>query len=72
MALDEYVELLNRDSKIVCSGYQTKDSILRHPKEFPHIVNFVKHYDTFCGVTTKKEIHNHPSYEQDVNFFLKN
>lgn len=71
MALDEYVELLNRDSKIVCSGYQTKDSILRHSKEFPHIVNFVKHYDTFCGVTTKKGIHNFPSYEQDVKKIVK-
>lgn len=30
MALDEYVELLNRDSKIACSGFQTKESIIAH------------------------------------------
>ena len=66
MALDEYVELLNRESKIACSGYQTKESILRHSKEFPHIVNYVKHFDVFCGVTNKKGFHNLPSYEQDV------
>ncbi|XP_056014422.1 uncharacterized protein LOC125649436 [Ostrea edulis] len=66
MALDEYVELLNRDSKVVCSGFQTKESILRHSKEFPHIVNFVKHFDSVCNVTTRKGFHHLPSYAEDV------
>ena len=30
LALDEYVELLNRDSKYACSGFQTKESIVAH------------------------------------------
>lgn len=34
MALDEYVELLNRDSKVAATGCQTKDSILSKSKEF--------------------------------------
>ncbi|XP_062600399.1 uncharacterized protein LOC134262037 [Saccostrea cucullata] len=66
MALDEYVELLNRDSKIACSGFQTKDSILYHSKEFPMVVNFVKHHDSICDVTQRKGFHHLPSYLEDV------
>lgn len=39
MALDEYVELLNRDTKQACSGHQTKTSILKHSKEYPHLID---------------------------------
>ena len=35
LALDEYVELLNRDSKYACSGFQTKESIVAHSKDSP-------------------------------------
>lgn len=66
MALDEYVELLNRDSKIACSGFQTKESILYHSKEFPMVVNFVKHHDSICDVTQRKGFHHLPSYLEDV------
>lgn len=41
MVLDEYVEFLNCDSKIVCLGFQIKESIL----EFLMVVNVVKYYD---------------------------
>lgn len=34
MALDEYVKLLNCDSKIACSGFKTKESVLYHSKVF--------------------------------------
>lgn len=63
MLLDEYVELLNRDSKIVCLGYKIKDSIFRYLKEFLYFVNFVKYYDIFCGVIIKKGIYNFFFYE---------
>lgn len=66
MALDEYVELLNRDSKIACSDFQTKESILYHSKEFPMVVNFVKHHDSICNVTQRKGFHHLPSYLEDV------
>lgn len=66
MALDEYVELLNRESKDMCSGFQTKESILAHSKEFPHIINYVKHYDDFCAVSKRKGFHHLPSYSEDV------
>jgi len=66
MALDEYVELLNRDSKNTCSGFQTKESILLHSKEFPHLINFVKHFDSFCNVSTRKGFHHLPSYAEDI------
>ena len=66
MALDEYVELLNRDSKVTCSGFQTKESIIRHSKEFPHLINFVKQFDTFSSVPARKGFHHMPSYSVDV------
>ncbi|XP_069109674.1 uncharacterized protein [Argopecten irradians] len=66
MALDEYVELLNRDSKVTCSGFQTKDSILARSKEFPILMNFVKHYDSVCDVSQRKGFHHLPSYCEDV------
>ena len=52
ITLDEYVKLQNRESKVkvMCSGYQTKESILSHSKEYPHVINYVKHYDDFCHV----------------------
>lgn len=51
IALDEFVEMLHRDSKVACSGHQTKDSTLDHSKEYPHIVNMTKH--KICGVVQK-------------------
>ena len=33
IALDEYLEMVNRDRKVVCTGNQTKESIILHIKE---------------------------------------
>lgn len=71
MALDEYVELLNRDCKIACSGFQTKESIIAHSKEFPHIINSTKHFDAICEVTGRKGFHTVPSYFKDVQKVFK-
>lgn len=71
LALDEYVELLNRDSKIVCNGYQTKESIMRHSKEFPLLVNFVKHLEAVSDIRGRKGFHTIPSYKGDVQRILK-
>lgn len=71
MALDEYVELLNRDSKIACSGFQTKESIIAHSKEFPHIINLTKHFDVICEVTGRKGFHTVASYLKDVQKIFK-
>ncbi|XP_071151008.1 uncharacterized protein [Mytilus edulis] len=66
MALDEYVELLNRYTKNASSGFQTKESIILHSKEFPNIINFVQHFDSFCNVSVRKGFHHLPSYAEDV------
>lgn len=66
ISLDEYVELLNRDMKNTCSGFQTKESIILHSKEFPHLIAAVKHFDTISEVSGRKGFHNLPSYQQDV------
>jgi hypothetical protein len=66
MALDEYVELLNRDTKQACSGHQTKASILKHSKEYPHLIDAIKHIDLINEVQGRKGIHKHPSYKKDV------
>ena len=58
--------MLHRDSKVTCSGHQTKDSILDHSKEYPHIVNMTKYFDKISGVVQKKGFHHLPSYKQDV------
>lgn len=71
IALDEYVELLNRDSKAACTGFQTKESILAHSKEFPHLVNSVHHYDALCAVPGRKGFHKLPSYVEDVKKVVK-
>ncbi|XP_069109713.1 uncharacterized protein [Argopecten irradians] len=66
MALDEYVEMINRDTKNACTGSQTKESIIAHSKEFPHLVDAVKHYDMICDVRKRKGFHKLPSYKIDV------
>lgn len=66
MALDEFVELVNRDTKATCSGFQTKESILSHSREFPHLINASKHFDTICDVRKRKGFHKEPSYLEDV------
>lgn len=45
IALDEYLKMLNRDSKIACRGHQTKESILKHLKEYPLLVEITKHVE---------------------------
>lgn len=42
IALDEYLEMLNSDSKIACRGHQTKKSILKHSKEYPLLVEMTE------------------------------
>nr|XP_034298978.1 uncharacterized protein LOC109620531 isoform X1 [Crassostrea gigas] len=66
MALDEYVELLNRDTKQACSGHQTKTSILKHSKEYPHLIDAIKHIDMINEIKNRKGIHKYPSYKKDV------
>ncbi|KAK6168270.1 hypothetical protein SNE40_022131 [Patella caerulea] len=71
MALDEYVEMVNRDSKVACSGHQTKESILSHSKEYPHLINISKHFDSVSEVRKRKGFHHLPSYKEDVNKVTK-
>ena len=66
ISLDEYLEMLNRDSKIACSGHKTKDSIITHSKEYPHLINFVGHFDNITEVKGRKGFHHIPSYKSDV------
>ena len=66
IALDEFVEILNRDTKDTCSGHQTKESIIRHSKEYPHLINAVKNMDVICAVSRRKGFHKIPSYKSDV------
>ena len=66
MALDEFVELVNRDTKATCSGFQPKDSIFTHSREFPHLSNATKHFDTICEVRKRKGFHKEPSHLEDV------
>ncbi|XP_033759941.1 uncharacterized protein LOC117342076 [Pecten maximus] len=66
IALDEYVELLNRETKDTCSGFQTKESIIAHSKEFPHLIDAVKHFDSICEIRQRKGFHKLPSYKNDV------
>ncbi|XP_052797544.1 uncharacterized protein LOC128229766 isoform X1 [Mya arenaria] len=58
LSLDEFVEILNRDTKNATHGFQTKDSIVQHSKEFPHLVHAVKHFDAMCEVKKEKGFTN--------------
>lgn len=66
IALDEFVEMLNRDSKVACSGHQTVESIIQHSKEYPHIINLTKHYDFISEIHQRKGFHHLPSYKDDI------
>lgn len=66
VALDEYLELLNRESKIACSGHQTKNSIIEHSKEYPHLVGFVQHLESISDMNPRKGFHHLPNYQEDV------
>lgn len=71
VSLDEYLEMLNRDSKIACSGHKTKESILAHSKEYPHLINLVSHFDVITEIHSRKGFHHIPSYKEDVLKVLK-
>lgn len=71
IALDEYLEMLNRDSKVVYSGYQTKESIILHSKSYPILFNFVKHFDEISCIRERKGFHHLSSYQTDVSRVLK-
>jgi hypothetical protein len=70
IALDEYLEMLNRDSKIACRGHQTKDSILKHSKEYPILVEMTKLVEKISHASVRKGFHHLPSYESDVKMVL--
>lgn len=71
IALDAFVEMLNRDSQVACSGHQTEDSIVQHSKEYPHIINIAKQYDVISDIKSKKGFHHLPSYKEDLRKVLK-
>lgn len=71
ISLDEYLEMLNRDTKVTCSAHQTKESILQHSKEYPHLVNFVHHFDNITHLKGKKGFHHIPTYQADVQKITK-
>lgn len=71
IALDEYLEMLNRDSKIACRGHQTKESILKHSKEYPLLVEMTKHVEKISSACVRKGFHHLPSYTADVQLVLK-
>ncbi|XP_078310147.1 uncharacterized protein LOC111108372 isoform X3 [Crassostrea virginica] len=66
ISLDEYLEMLNRDSKVVATGHQTKESILQNSKDYPHLVNIKDHFEDINGVRKRKGFHHLPSYRNDV------
>lgn len=65
--------MLNRDSKVACSGHQTEDSsgIVQHSKEYPHTINIAKHYDVISDIKSMKGFHYLPSYKEDFRKVLK-
>lgn len=58
MALDEYVEFMNREIKSASTGHQTKESLIKHSKDFPFLVESVQHFDDMCDVRGRKGFHH--------------
>ncbi|XP_063435141.1 uncharacterized protein LOC134716217 [Mytilus trossulus] len=71
IALDEHLEMLNRDSKITCTGHQTKESIIKHSKEYAHLINYIKYFELISGTRKRKGFHHLPSYCKDVRKVAK-
>lgn len=71
LALDEYLEMLNRDSKELVKGHQTKTSIISHSKEFPHLINFANQFDIISQIKRRKGFHRLPEYKADVRKVMK-
>lgn len=63
--------MLNRDSKVACSGYQTKESNNLHSKAYPNLINFVKHFAEISCIRERKGFHHLPSYQTYVEIVLK-
>lgn len=71
LAIDEYVEMLNRDSKDIVSGNQTKESIIGHSKAYPHLIDYIKHFDLISQIRKRKGFHKLPKYQDDVKKVVK-
>ena len=66
IALDDNLEMLNRDCKDIVTGHQTKESIIAHSKQYPHLINYIKHFDAMSDVRQRKGFQKLPSYKADV------
>ncbi|KAK3086218.1 hypothetical protein FSP39_015363 [Pinctada imbricata] len=71
IALDEYIEMINRDTKASCTGHKTKESILRHSKEYPLLVQLTNQLEAASSMGTRKGFHHLPSYCSDVQKVAK-
>lgn len=71
IALDEYIEMLNRDTKASCTGHKTKDSILKHAKEYPLLVEFTKQFEEAGELGHRKGFHHLSSYATDIEKVVK-
>lgn len=72
IALDEYIEMLNKDSKASCTGHKTKESILKHSKEYPLLVQFTKQFEEAGEMGQRKGFHHLLSYATDVGKVVNN
>lgn len=72
IAIDEYIEMLNRDTKASCTGHKTKDTILKYAKEYPLLVEFKKQFEKAGDLVQRKGFHHLPSYATDVEKMVKN
>jgi hypothetical protein len=63
--------MLNRDSKAACTGHQTKESILRHSKEYPLLTQLTNQFEEASEFGNRKGFHHHPSYLSDVQKIAK-
>lgn len=70
MALDEYVEFINRVIKCASPGHQTKESLIKHSKDFPFLVESVPHFDDMGDVRGRKDFHYVPSYREDLKIVI--
>lgn len=71
IALDEYIEMINHDSKNIVSGHQTKENIIERSKQFPHLINYVKNFDVISEIKGRKGFHKLPNYKVDVSKIAK-
>lgn len=71
ITLNKYIKIINHNNKNIISNHQTKKNIIKHSKQFPHLINYIKNFNIISKIKNQKKFHKLPNYKINISKITK-